>query len=95
MYRFLKSSYNHLPDKEGIDEGQLNFCGFDGNNESKLMGYAIYIVKDLGRYNEFKDADLNSHMPMLAKYRRMLSEWEKSQDNHNLTKQDILRIISA
>ena len=80
MFRVLERCYEQLPDKSGINSHWLKYEGFDANDpyEFRLLQYADH---------------RNSHWPMLATYRRMLSKWQSSRDRENLTKEDILRII--
>jgi len=96
MFDSLKRAYGSLSDKTGIEESRVKFCGFDGNNETKQMGYARYFCTlKGGRFTDLDRGDnFNSHGPTLARYRRMLSEWKKSVDQNNLSKDDIIRIIS-
>ena len=51
---------------------RVTFLGFDGNNETEHMGIAMFLVRDMDRFSSFKGRDLNSHMPLLDAYRRML-----------------------
>ena len=39
--------------------------------------------------------DLNSHVPMLEAYRRMLRMWMTCSDRHNLSKEDVIRITAV
>jgi uncharacterized protein YfbU (UPF0304 family) len=75
MYRALSSSYEHLTDKGEISPQQVEFPGFDGNDETKQFSYAGYLVDDLGNWREFQGRDLNSHFAMLPRYRNMLGKW--------------------
>ncbi len=95
MYRSLKFSYDSLADKAEISKEQVRFQGFDGNGESQLMGYVNYIINDLGRYKELSDNDLNAGKPRLELYRKMLSRWAKCKDKSKLSKNDLLKIVSA
>jgi uncharacterized protein len=99
MFSDLKRSYEALKDKSGIEKHRLNFHGFDGNDplEVKYLAYARFFCNsDGGRYKELnKGDDFNSHMLTLDQYRRMLAEWKKNKDIHELSKEDIIRIISA
>lgn len=95
MHDTLKRSYAALVDNSGIDENDIRFRGFDGNNETHLMAYTRYFITGLGHYDEFGTGDFNSHRVMLPVYRRMLAEWEKSADKNSLTKNDIERITAA
>jgi uncharacterized protein YfbU (UPF0304 family) len=50
----------------------IKFEGFDGNNEGEHGSVARFLIRDLERFQTFKDrADLNSHFPYLDTYRRM------------------------
>jgi uncharacterized protein YfbU (UPF0304 family) len=94
MFRMLETAYARLDDKSGIDQGKLKFSGFDGNNESTHLGYADFLINTQGRWQESQAKDLNSHLPKLESYRRMLQRWESSVDQYNLGKDDILRIVA-
>jgi len=97
MFRHLGYAYDALEDKTEIDEHHIRFLGFDGNNEGAYLSYADYIINDTGRYQESKNAgdNLNSHMPTIAMYRRMLRAWEPLRDKHPLEKEDIQQIVAA
>lgn len=99
MYRAITLSYNELKDKSGIEENEIRFRGFDGNDETRQFSYANYFIIDLGRYNELRygaeHPGFNSHCSMLDKYRRMLSEWQKCSDKQNLSNDDIKRILES
>lgn len=53
----------------------LTSDGFDGNEESAQYAYVQHYV-ETGRYSELRGGPLNSHMPMLGRYRRMLSVFD-------------------
>jgi len=83
-----------MTDKTGIDATELSFEGFDGNNEGRHYAYTLFVINDQGRWAESKKPDLNSHMPMLDRYRSMLKRWRQSADKHQLSKDDVVRIIA-
>jgi uncharacterized protein YfbU (UPF0304 family) len=80
MWSFLESSYARLggddkariADEAGVWGKHVTFLGFDGNNESEHRSIALFLVRDMDRFSDFKGRDLNSHMPLLDAYRRML-----------------------
>ena len=95
MFSMMKRAYENLPPEERkeIQEYVVRFSGFDGNNEPERVRYTRFIVDDLGRFSDLdRGDDFNSHMPSLATYRRMLPAWEASDDRHNLSKEDLMRI---
>jgi len=94
MFRALHDA----KDKGGVEEKETILEGFDGNDtlESSYMAYARYFCKsDGGRFEESRKGDFNSHSLMLGIYRRMLKEWKNSAKPHQLTKEDIVRIVGA
>lgn len=94
MYRALTFSYRDLPEKTGIEERDIEFPGFDGNNEGKQLAYAKYFCAlDEGRFTELGTPE-NSHFPTMNRYRRMLEDWESSENKYKLTREDIQRILS-
>jgi uncharacterized protein YfbU (UPF0304 family) len=62
------------PDGYGVD-----FPGFDGNHETRLMGYARHLVEHEKRFTTVRSMtpDYNSHWPTIETYRRMLAVWER------------------
>lgn len=97
MYRAMHNACTATTPKELREE--IRFTGFDGNNESEHLGYTLYFIEDLGRFQELKDPKafdgFNSHMHMIPQYRRMLDEFRKSSDKHALSEDDVKRIVSA
>lgn len=80
MWRVIEYSYSELTDEEKkqLEEKveffgkNPTFKGFDGNNETEYLAATDFIINKLDRFEEFKLRDLNSHMPSLATYERML-----------------------
>lgn len=81
MWRLIEHAYRELSNE---DRAQLEadaapfgkdpeFRGFDGNNETEHMSVASFLVHDLNRFEEFKGRSMNSHMPSIETYNRMLS----------------------
>lgn len=100
MFSALKSSFASLSDKTGIRASQVEFHGFDGNNETKQMGYARYFVRhDGGRFGDLRKGehdDFNSHMPSLDRYRDMLATWQRVADKaHMMSKEQIVAVLKA
>jgi len=89
MWSFIEYRYQELSD---VEKSQLaddaapfgkepKFRGFDGNNESEYMSIASFLINDLDRFGEFKGRSMNSHMPSIETYRRMLSTFEPMRRN--------------
>ena len=80
MWSFIERGYAKLSekDKERVEseENDVTFRGFDGNNESDHLSVTLFLINDNGRFNCFKDRDLNSHLPSINAYRRMLAVFE-------------------
>lgn len=82
-----------------IPDGQewaSTFWGFDGNNESKFLGYSEYYCRaNGGRFKHLNIKNFNSHMPTLNAYARMRAAWEESANKLHLTQADVERILAA
>lgn len=97
MYRAI--TFSNRDNK--VEESYVKFRGFDLNDEyeGKRVMYARYFINDLDRFTELKYgnsyADCNSHTLTMEKYRRMLSVWESMDDQNNLDKEEILKIVNA
>lgn len=85
MWRFVETAYANLTpaekkqieDKVGASGKNPRYRGFDGNNEHEYMNVASFLINDMERFPHFKGrADLNSHMPVVDSYRRMLRVFE-------------------
>jgi uncharacterized protein YfbU (UPF0304 family) len=83
MFRELHFSYRALTDDErsAINERDIAFRGFDGNEETVAMAYTRFLIDDRRLWPELASAGdhLNSHIPVLDTYRRMLPVWRACQ----------------
>lgn len=96
VYSDLKSSYERLPDKSGIDPHLVVFPGFDGNNEGELLHFTAALSKNGNYARTIGEHPRNSHMEMLDVYRRMVACWtDLGQPRYPLTKEAILAILEA
>lgn len=76
LYEDLIRSYEALTDKDGIEKSALVFPGFDGNHESDLLLFLGALFDEKRYLQVLENNDLNSHMPMVSIYERMLYEHE-------------------
>lgn len=89
MWSFIEYGYQELTAEEKaqleVDADPFGkepkFQGFDGNNETEYMSVASFIVNDLDRFEKFKGRSMNSHMPSIESYKRMLSVFEPMRRN--------------
>lgn len=118
MFTHLEISLERLSRDERASLGEsvdyaLFFSGFDNNDafESKLRSYGQFVVEDgrwelMTKYFDREHESGNSHMPMLATYRRMLAAFEpiwtaKTRPGHaganhyNLTAAELQLILDA
>ncbi len=79
------------------------FPGFDGNNESEHLGFCRFLIEKQGKFQEqkqylHKNDGMNSHMPMIEKYQRMLEAKKAlgARDSWKiLTVEQVLIILDA
>jgi hypothetical protein len=95
MHRFLGDAYSALADHTSVDAGKTKFRGFDRNEENMHYRYADFQIYKLGHWKESANADndVDSHYPMLDRYRRMLSRWKATTNPHKLTSDELMQII--
>lgn len=101
MWELLEYSYNQLQpaDKAKVKADtkpsgyDVRFRGFDGNNETEYMSVAGVLINDLDRFSIFKGRDLNSHMPSLDTYMRMLEIFSPIRSSHSLSALNAEQII--
>ncbi len=82
------------------DEHSTRFRGYDGNNESKFMGFAAFTVERLKRFTHLplnEELYFNSHAPMRQTYNRMLVEWRKIgyPQRFPMNEADLMRVLDA
>lgn len=97
MCRVVEQAIQALsPDERASLPDQQAFFGFDGNAEPHY-GVATMYVEKMDRWREFADRNLNSHMPMLDKYRRMRAVYEGTRRGiiQRFTRDEVERILSA
>lgn len=106
MWSFIEEGYERLTkeDREWVEkEANLSgplarFTGFDGNNEGNLLSIADFLIKKMDRFTRFKKRDLNSHMRMADRYRRMYQVFEPVRATLigvGLNKDQIVDILKA
>lgn len=96
IYGDMRDSFKDLTDKTGIEESQLNFPGFDGNNESDLLSFAQALRKSSRFEITIGATANNSHMPTTDMYQRMIDEWKTlGSPKYPYSKEQIAAIIAA
>ena len=107
MWDSLERSYQHLSDVEKQDVSEqarigsegISFPGFGENFEIEHLSIAKMLVRNLDHYQSLNGKDLNSHIPCLDGYRRMLMVYEPLKPSlstgRNLSMVEIIAIRQA
>ncbi|HEY0140400.1 MAG TPA: YfbU family protein [Thermoanaerobaculia bacterium] len=106
MWSQIERSYERLDEKEKARIAReaepfgkdVRLRGFDGNNESSLLGIANFFIKKMGRFEEFRGRDLNSHFPSVDIHKRMLAVYapmEKMLVGRGLNADQIIQLLQA
>jgi uncharacterized protein YfbU (UPF0304 family) len=106
MWSFIEEAYGALGPAEKADLEHKaapfgespRFTGFDGNNECEYMGIAGFLIRQLDRFVEFKDRDLNSHLPSVAGYRRMYETFEpirRTLFDRRMSVDELAKVLNA
>lgn len=96
IYSDIKDSYAQLADKSGIETHQVEFPGFDGNNEGELLRFSR-ALRESDRFVEtLPEHGKNSHMPTRDIYGRMIAKWDELGKPHfPLSKDQIVAVLAA
>ncbi len=89
MWSFLEEAEEALTTDSDREElamaghAHVKFLGFDGNNESEHLSIARFLVDDLERFTRFRigHRDLNSHVPTVEGYGKMVRAFEPIRKN--------------
>jgi len=82
VFSSLRASYQKLDDKRGLEPHQVEFPGFDGNNEAELLAFScalresnrfIDIVPERGKISPVRTLDM---------YNCILHKWEALGQPH-------------
>ncbi|HUF63382.1 MAG TPA: YfbU family protein [Verrucomicrobiales bacterium] len=100
MYRAIEDFKRKNSREICSEEYYRFFRGFDGNEETKYMAFARFLVETQKKFTEQKtylkeNDNLNSHMPTIHKYRAMLSKWRKFGNTFSLGEVQVIEIVKA
>jgi uncharacterized protein YfbU (UPF0304 family) len=76
MFSRLEHSYKKLGGVSGVDQDDVRFQGFSGNDEGQHLDYATFLVEEAGKFSRLKNDVKDSHFPTLHRYRPMLQEYQ-------------------
>lgn len=98
MYDALQRSHEELGTESPAKAHEVEFHGFDGNNEGRYMSYARFVVDHEQRFTYLRPEknDFNSHMPTVHRYRAQLAVWRGPLDErYSLTAPEMRDILDA
>ncbi|MGX9415782.1 YfbU family protein [Vibrio sp. RC27] len=99
MHHAMQESFKILNDsaQSEVEPRRLQFLGFDLAKETQLVNYVRFLVDSEGLYSQFDKGDhhFNSQIPMLEKYRRMLSTWQNCPRHYHLSPAELRQILNA
>ncbi len=100
LYRVVEDAKRSTRDTRLAEHDFGVFPGFDGNNESEYLGFCRFLIEKQGKFQEqeqylSKNDGMNSHMPMIQKYQRMLDAAGDLTAARRLSPEQILAILDA
>lgn len=97
VHEALQRSVEHLGDASPVGAADVAFMGFDGNHETEYLAYARFLIEGEGKfeYLTLGGDGVNSHMPRVAKYERMIAAWEATGEGYDLTSAQVTAIYEA
>ena len=97
IYSYIKDGYKNIGGTvPEIKDTDIEFPGFDGNNEGQLFWFSR-ALRNSGYYEELiPENGKNSHTPTKDIYKRMINKWNLLGNPRGaFKKQDILDILGA
>lgn len=100
LYRAIEDLKRSTKDERLLKNPYSHFSGFDGNNETQHMGFCRFLIEKQGKFQEqkpylLKTDNMNSHMPMIGKYKRMLQVAAQIPSIWNMSVENALQILEA
>lgn len=100
LYRSIEDVKRSTRDTRLLEHHFAVFPGFDGNNESEYLGFCRFLIEKQGKFQEqeqylAKNDGMNSHMPMIEKYRRMLAAAGDAFAVRHFSPDRVLAILDA
>lgn len=100
LYRAIEDIKRSTKDTQITSHRYSYFLGFDGNNETEHMAFCRFLIETQGKFQEqksylLKNDNLNSHMPMIPKYLRMLQKRKELNIEFSLTPEEAIQIMNA
>jgi uncharacterized protein len=100
LYRAIEDAKRSTRDPSLLEHHFAVFPGFDGNNEAEYLGFCRFLIEKQGKFQEqeqylSQNDGMNSHMPMVDKYRRMLIAAGDITAVRRLSPEKILAILEA
>lgn len=86
MFRELEYAYTKIFSSTNSKyEYSAMFKGFDGNEETDHYCYCKHLINHLNLFEEFKDRELNSHFPVINRYRKMLDYYNTIKNSRKVS----------
>jgi uncharacterized protein len=100
LYRAIEDVKRSTKDERLLKHEHSFFRGFDGNHETEHMAFCRFLIDTQGKFQEQKpyklrNDNLNSHMPMIEKYRRMLILADQLSKVGRLSPDQVLEVLNA
>lgn len=100
LYRAIEDIKRASKDSRLLTHSYSYFQGFDGNNETDHMGFCRFLIETQGKFQEQKqyllrNDNLNSHMPMIEKYSRMLDAAKRLPNKWSMNVDEALQVLDA
>lgn len=102
LHTALMLSHKNLSpaDQATVRVKDLDFLGYDGNDETMFMAYARYLVEhesrftDLAQLSDGSKNDFNSHYPSRDGYSKMVDAWKAlAPNNYMLSVTEVQTIV--
>lgn len=97
MFDAVQVALRHGTSLSEKEAEALRFIGFDGNDETEQMAFAIFLTEDENKFPSLETGSdgMNSHCPTMLRYRAMLHEWQEMGKPMTPTDDQLRRLAGA
>lgn len=96
LYQAMKDSWVTLGEPHQVNRVDVEWQGFDGNNEARLFGFTRALAADNRFPEQLGEQGKNSHLAVASIYKRMLTKWgEQGRPRHPMTLEQIQAVLAA
>jgi uncharacterized protein YfbU (UPF0304 family) len=97
MYSAMQHAFDQLPNPAVVSKGEVEFPGFDGNDETSYRLYTAHVLHYEQRFRRLRPAydDGDGVGPHLEQYRASTAEWIRRGSPTDMSEADLRSLLDV